>query len=79
MRIPFRLRLNMWYLHGSLVDKHAVKLDQGVVGAARLIEDDRGDTTADTIRAICEHGTLDGCHRFAEIFLLQKSSFQSVH
>ena len=47
------------YLHRTLIHKHAVELDKGLVGATWLEEDDCGDASADTIWTISEHRTFD--------------------
>ncbi len=57
------------YLHGTLVHQHSVELNESVVGAAWLAEDDGCDAAAHTVRSIGEHGFLDLANRFAEILL----------
>ncbi len=57
------------YLHWTLVDQHPIELDQGIVGAPWLAENDCRNAAADAVGAISEHSFLDWTHGFGEVFL----------
>lgn len=57
------------YLHRTLVDQHSVELNESVIGAAWLAEDDSCNATAHTIGSVGDRGFLDLANRFAEILL----------
>ena len=61
--------LSELYLHGALINQHAVELNESVVGAACFAEDDSCNAAAHTIGPVGEHGSVDRANRFAEILL----------
>ena len=57
------------YLHRTLVNQHTVELLQSVLSATRFAEDDGSNTTADAIRSVSEHSSLDRSNGFAKVLL----------
>ena len=64
-------------LHRALVHEESVECGRSFVGDARLVEDDRGDATADAIRSIGDGGPLNGTHGFAKVFLMKSGEHES--
>ena len=68
------------YLHWAFVHPHAVELNQGVVGAARLTKDDSGNPPTDSSWTIGQGDSTNMSNHFVEIFLKAKmQSTKSVH
>lgn len=57
------------YLHGALIDQHAVELDKGIIRASRLVENNGGDATADSVGTVSEHGPSHMANGLVEVFL----------
>ena len=70
--------MNVFYLHGTLVDKHSVELGEGLICAIRLAEDDGCNTAAHAIWSIGNGGTLDVADSLAEVFLNRERGHRLV-
>lgn len=57
-------------LHGTVVDKQTVELGEGLAGTIGVVEDNRGDTAANTTGAVGELDLLDLADSLLEVVLL---------
>lgn len=57
------------HLDGAVVDQETVHLRESLAGAVRMVEDDRGDTTADTTGAVGQLDSLDLTDSLVEVVL----------